>query len=184
MLNRCGRPGGFAQSVRVVLIAAAALMGAAWDRGALADTLEGALAIAYRDHPKLNSQRAATRAADEGVGIARSGHRARVTATLPAGDEALVELHRNNLNELKTTLQQTRDRFMAGEATRTDVAQVEASLAAARASFYAAQSQYITSSANYLAAIGVEPGRLAWPRDCSPCVAVPRHGARRLDRSR
>jgi outer membrane protein len=137
--------------VRVALIAAAALIGAGWDPGAQADTLEGALAIAYRDHPKLNSQRAATRATDEGVAIARAGPRARV---------------------------------IAAEANRTDVAQVEARLAAARAALYAAQSQYLTSRASYLAAVGVEPGRLAWPRDCSPCVAVPPRGARRLDRSR
>ncbi len=168
----------------MALIAGVALAGTALDRGALADTLEGALAVAYRDHPKLNSQRAATRAADEGVSISRAGYRPRATATLRAGDEAFVELQRNNVNALKTTLRQTRDRFMAGEITRADVAQAEGSLAAARASLYAAQSQYLTSKASYLQAIGVEPGKLAWPRDCSPCMAIPPHGGRTPDRPR
>jgi outer membrane protein len=39
---------------------------------AIADTLEGTLALAYQSNPQLNAQRAATRAADEGVGIAIS----------------------------------------------------------------------------------------------------------------
>ena len=41
--------------------------------GAIADTLEGALALAYQNNPQLNAQRAATRATDESVGVALSG---------------------------------------------------------------------------------------------------------------
>ena len=42
---------------------------------AIADTLEGALALAYQNNPQINAQRAATRATDEGVGVALSGYR-------------------------------------------------------------------------------------------------------------
>jgi outer membrane protein len=51
----------------------------------LADTLEGALAQAYQNNPSLNAQRAALRAVDEGVPIALSGYRPRITGTITAG---------------------------------------------------------------------------------------------------
>ena len=38
-------------------------------------------------------------------------------------DAAILELQRSNVNVLEVTLRQTRDRFNAGEVTRTDVAQ-------------------------------------------------------------
>ena len=44
---------------------------------------------------------------------------------------AILELQRSNVNVLEVTLRQTRDRFTAGEVTRTDVAQAESRLAAA-----------------------------------------------------
>ena len=40
-------------------------------------------------------------------------------------DAAILELQRSNVNVLEVTLRQTRDRFAAGEVTRTDVAQAE-----------------------------------------------------------
>jgi hypothetical protein len=43
-------------------------------------------------------------------------------------DSAILELQRSNVNVLEVTLRQTRDRFAAGEVTRTDVAQAESSL--------------------------------------------------------
>ena len=45
---------------------------------------------------------------------------------------AILELQRSNVNVLEVTLRQTRDRFTAGEVTRTDVAQAESRLAAGR----------------------------------------------------
>jgi outer membrane protein len=45
--------------------------------------------------------------------------------------------------------------------TRTDVAQAESRLAAGRSQLLGAQSQYVTSRANYRRVIGVEPGNLA-----------------------
>jgi len=62
---------------------------------------------------------------------------------------------------LTEQLKQTRDRFNVGEVTRTDVAQAESRLAAGRSALLGAQSNYITSRANYRRIIGVEPGHLA-----------------------
>ena len=47
-------------------------------------------------------------------------------------DAAVLDLQRSNVNVLEVTLRQTRDRFTAGEVTRTDVAQAESSLASGR----------------------------------------------------
>jgi outer membrane protein len=228
------------QAIRVALITTTALTGVAIPR-AMADTLEGALALAYQNNPQINSQRAATRATDEGVGIALSGYRPKVSANAQAGeqyldtlssqsggtgyarsagaiavasygltasqtlfngfqtasrtrlaegqvfaqretlrateqaillnaataymnllrDAALLELQRNNVKVLEATLRQTRDRFSAGEVTRTDLAQAESSLAAGRSASHAAESNYITSKSAYIQVIGVEPGKLA-----------------------
>jgi outer membrane protein len=237
--NGPGRPCFVARAARVALIASTALTGAAV-HAARADTLEGALALAYQNNPQINSQRAATRATDEGVGVALSGYRPQVSATAQIGeqyldtlsrpsgagkpessgtvaiatyglttkqtlfngfqtasrtrqaegqvfsqretlrtteqtillnaataymnllrDAALLDLQRNNVKVLEATLRQTRDRFTAGEVTRTDLAQAESSLAAGRSSLHAAESNYTTSKSAYVQVVGVEPGKLA-----------------------
>jgi outer membrane protein len=77
-------------------------------------------------------------------------------------DAAILELQRSNVNVLEVTLRQTRDRFTAGEVTRTDVAQAEASLAQGRSQLAQAESNYVTSRANFRQVIGVDPpSRLA-----------------------
>jgi outer membrane protein len=76
-------------------------------------------------------------------------------------DAAILQLQRSNVEVLQEQLRQTRDRFNVGEVTRTDVAQSESRLAAARASLLSAESNYTTSKANYRQVIGVEPGTLA-----------------------
>ena len=48
-------------------------------------------------------------------------------------DAAILDLQRRNVEVLQEQLRQTRDRFNVGEVTRTDVAQSESRLAAARA---------------------------------------------------
>lgn len=50
-----------------------------------AETIDSALASAYRNNPTLNAQRAATRAVDEGVPIAKSGLRPTITANANIG---------------------------------------------------------------------------------------------------
>jgi outer membrane protein len=76
-------------------------------------------------------------------------------------DEAILELNRRNVEVLTEQLKQTRDRASVGEVTRTDVAQAESRLAAGRSSLLGAQSNYVTSEANYRRVIGVSPGKLA-----------------------
>ena len=89
-------------------------------------------------------------------------------------DTAILELQRSNVTVLEATLRQTRDRFNVGEVTRTDVAQAESRLAAGRSQLLTAESNYITSRANYRQVIGVEPGRLA------PAMPVDRLSPRNL----
>jgi outer membrane protein len=76
-------------------------------------------------------------------------------------DSAILELQRRNVEVLQEQLRQTRDRFNVGEVTRTDVAQSESRLAAGRAQVLTAESNYITSRANYRQTIGVDAGKLA-----------------------
>ena len=76
-------------------------------------------------------------------------------------DQAILDLNRRNVEVLTEQLKQTRDRFNVGEVTRTDVAQAESRLAAGRSSLLGAESNYVTSQANYRRVIGVDPGRLA-----------------------
>ena len=63
----------------------AALAAAFSARYAAAETLESALAQAYRNNPTLNAQRAALRAIDEGVPQALANYRPRVTWTFDSG---------------------------------------------------------------------------------------------------
>jgi outer membrane protein len=76
-------------------------------------------------------------------------------------DQAILDLNRRNVEVLTEQLKQTRDRFNVGEVTRTDVAQAESRLAAGRSALLGAQSNFVTSQANYRRVIGVDPGRLA-----------------------
>jgi len=83
-----GRTSFIWRGVGVALVATTALTAVAL-RPAGADTLEGALALAYQNNPQINSARAATRAIDEGVGIAVSGYRPRVTGSITGGEQYL-----------------------------------------------------------------------------------------------
>lgn len=89
-------------------------------------------------------------------------------------DAAVLELQRSNVNVLEATLRQTRDRFNAGEVTRTDVAQSESRLAAGRSSLLTAESNYVTSKATYRQVVGTEPGKL------TPAMPVDRFSPRTL----
>ncbi len=89
-------------------------------------------------------------------------------------DFAILDLQRRNVDVLQEQLRQTRDRFSVGEVTRTDVAQSESRIAAARSSMLAAESNYTTSRATYRQVIGVEPGKL------TPASPVDRFSPRAL----
>jgi outer membrane protein len=89
---------------------------------------------------------------------------------------AILELQRSNVNVLEVTLRQTRDRFSAGEVTRTDVAQAESRLAAGRSQLSLAESNFVTAKAQYLQVIGVPaPARLR------PAMPVDRLSPRTLE---
>ncbi len=89
---------------------------------------------------------------------------------------AILDLQRSNVNVLEVTLRQTRDRFTAGEVTRTDVAQAESRLSGGRSQLSLAESNFITAKAQYQQVIGVPaPARLA------PAAPVDRLSPRTLD---
>ncbi|HUI21290.1 MAG TPA: TolC family outer membrane protein [Methylocella sp.] len=75
-------------------------------------------------------------------------------------DTAILDLRKNNIIVLEEQLRQTRDRFIVGEVTRTDVAEAESSLATGRSDYFTAQANLQTSIANYRQVIGVQPTRL------------------------
>ena len=111
-----------------------------------------------------------TRAAESQVSAAREGLRVlEQTVLLSAAtiymdylrDAAIVEVQRSNTRVLDQTLQQTRDRFNVGEVTRTDVAQSEAQLAAGRTQLLQAESNLVTTRANFRRIIGNDPVALA-----------------------
>ena len=89
-------------------------------------------------------------------------------------DGALLELQRRNVEVLQEQLRQTRDRFIVGEVTRTDVAQAESRLAMGRASVLSAEAQYARSKATYRQVIGVEASNL------QPASPVDRFTPKRL----
>ena len=108
-------------------------------------------------------------AAEKGVLASRSGLRYAEQQVLLNGatqymnvvrDEAVVQLRTANIDVLKEQLRQTQDRFNVGEVTRTDVAQVEAQLAAAEADRSSAEANLESSRAAYQQVIGVAPSGL------------------------
>ena len=76
-------------------------------------------------------------------------------------DTAILDLQRNNVEVIDEQLRQTRDRFNVGEVTRTDVAQAESRLAAARSQASQAEANLRGSIAQYRQYVGVDPQQLA-----------------------
>jgi len=111
-----------------------------------------------------------TRVAESQVSGAREGLRVLEQSVLLSAatiymdylrDAAIVEVQKSNVRVLEQTLKQTRDRFNVGEVTRTDVAQSEAQLAAGRTQLLTAESNLVTTKANFRRIIGNEPEALA-----------------------
>jgi outer membrane protein len=76
-------------------------------------------------------------------------------------DQAIVALDHTNVLVLTEQLRQTRDRYITGEVSSTDVAQAQARLAIGRFSLLGAAANHVASQANYRRVIGVDPGQLA-----------------------
>lgn len=72
-----------------------------------------------------------------------------------------VSLRENNLRVLGEELKASNDRFEVGEVTRTDVALAESSVAQARSELAVARGSLVNSKAEYAAAVGHTPDRLA-----------------------
>lgn len=76
-------------------------------------------------------------------------------------DQRIVELSRNNLRSLTTTLNATRARFRARDLTRTDVSQAESRAALARGELEAAEAQLAGAIEEFRRLTGLEVTRLA-----------------------
>jgi len=76
-------------------------------------------------------------------------------------DQERLRISQENVTVLQRQLDESNARFKVGEITRTDVAQSEARLAAARAGLASAQASLAISRANYAAIVGQNPGELA-----------------------
>jgi len=91
-------------------------------------------------------------------------------------DQATVDLAVNNEQVLRRQLEATNDQFRVGAATRTDVAQAEARLAAATASRQQAEGNLQVSRANFERAVGHPPEALTQP-NLRPILPVTRDEA-------
>lgn len=78
-------------------------------------------------------------------------------------DEAVVDLNAQNLNRLQRQLDATRDRYDAGVATLTDVAQAESRIARAKSDYLDAQGNLEVARAVFEEVVGVLPADLGTP---------------------
>lgn len=78
-------------------------------------------------------------------------------------DEAVVDLRAQNTVRLERQLEATRDRFNAGVATLTDVAQSESRLARARSDFLSAEGDLAVSRAVFEQVVGIPATELTSP---------------------
>ena len=76
-------------------------------------------------------------------------------------DQERLRIAKENVAVLTRQLDESNARFDVGEITRTDVAQSQARLAAAKAGLSSAQAQLEVSRASYAAVVGQSPGDLA-----------------------
>lgn len=76
-------------------------------------------------------------------------------------DQERLRIAKENVAVLQRQLDESNARFDVGEITRTDVAQSQARLAAAKAGLSASQAQLEVSRAGYAAVVGQTPGELA-----------------------
>ena len=75
-------------------------------------------------------------------------------------DQEGVRIRQANVNVLTEQLKESKARFDVGEITRTDVAQAQSRLAAAKALLSSAVAQLASSRASYAAIVGQNPGDL------------------------
>jgi len=83
--------------------------------------------------------------------------------------DAQANLRANSVRLMQQNLRAAQDRFEVGEITRTEVSQVEAQLASARADLAVAQGQVSAAREVYKVAVGTYPSNLSSP----PAVKAP-----------
>jgi outer membrane protein len=150
---------------RVAVTAAAAILAAAMSSGAAAQTIDDALAAAYRSNPQLLSARAQLRALDEGVPAALSGWRPTVTLNGSLGKAYDVSRSRSNstpgpgytttiLDRYRTpdtaNIQVTQPLYRGGQ-TVAAVSQAENNVEAGRASLVSTEQQVLLQAATVYA---------------------------------
>ena len=116
----------------------------------------------------------AVRAAKAGVMAGREdlrGVEAQVLASVIQGyvdvlrDQQVLEVRKADMATLERQVAESTAKFNLGQVTRTDVAQAQAQLEAARASLAAADGQLQISRAEYQQAVGEPPADLVEPTD-------------------
>ena len=140
-------------------VAAAALLCAfsVWPATSVrAETLEGALVLAYQNNPSLNATRAGVRATDENVPQALSGYRPRVSLSATGGEQTLYNRSRvapgiyanssavNSPSSVGATLTQT---LFNGFQTANKTRQAEAQVLSARAGLHTAEQTVLLNGA-------------------------------------
>lgn len=88
-------------------------------------------------------------------------------------DRRSLAIRRKNVRVLEATLDEIVARREAGELTRTDIAQAETQLQAARVQRNVAEAQLEASTASFVAIVGREPGNLAAEPDLPGLPASP-----------
>lgn len=147
------------------LATAAVVLGVAVSGGAAAQTIDDALAAAYRTNPQLLSARAQLRALDEGVPLALSGWRPTVTLNGSLGKAYDVSRSRSNstpgpgyattiLDRYRTpdsaNLQLTQPLYRGGQ-TMAATSQAENNVEAGRASLVSTEQQVLLQAATVYA---------------------------------
>ncbi len=97
--------------------------------------------------------------------------------------EAFVNLRRSNVGLTSEQLRASRERFDVGEVTRTDVALAESRLAAGRSQLAASLGDLEVARAQYVQAVGVEPGDLqevTWRPNVPASVEAAQRVARQI----
>jgi len=126
----------------------------------------------------IDAQYAAATATAEGSGERETATRQQVLLVAIEAylsvvrDRVVIALNEANLHALDTAGGDTRKRFDAGEATRTDVSQSAARVAGAQAELAGARAALRASTASFRRVVGAEPGALAEPAVEPPLPAT------------
>jgi len=148
-----------AVAMRAMLLAGGAVMAAAFAGGAAGQTIDDAMASAYRTNPQLLSSRAQLRALDEGVPVALSGWRPTVTLNGSLGKAYDINRSRTTTSGVESTsvaeryrtpdsanIQITQPLYRGGQ-TVASTSQAENSVQAGRATLMSTEQTVLLQAA-------------------------------------